>query len=207
MYEFQKRQIQKECTFCKKLVTDRASRFQRARMIFCGTDCLYKWQIVWKAKFPVLHDKKWCEQQYKEKSLKKIAESIGCGETVVYKWFKRHEIVLDRRQWISGSKHYFWKNGITELARAIRTSQKYKRWRSEVLAQNKLICKLCGSLEKLEVDHIKKFKFILIDNNIQSLLEASSCSELWDVSNGRILCQKCNKIDCNINRMSSPNLQ
>ncbi len=195
------------CTFCGRGITDVASRFKRAKRAFCSTHCLHEWEKVGKIKFPQLKNKEWCQEQYKTMSLRKISEYLGCGETTVYKYFKQHQIKLDRCQWISGSKHYFWKNGITELARAIRTSQKYKVWRSKVLALNDLQCAICKATANLEVDHIKKFKFILIDNKVKNLKDAYSCFELWDVKNGRILCSFCNKKDCNINRVSSPNLQ
>jgi hypothetical protein len=199
LYKYQSRQESRQCSFCNKLVTRRKGSFSNYKNIFCDRKCQHKWESIHKAKLIELRNKDWCVEKYKTHSLKKIAESLHCGESVVYKWFKKHLIPLDRSQWISGSKHYNWKNNATELTHAIRTSQNYTKWREAVLKSNPLKCSLCGSTEKLEVDHIKQFKFILIDNNIKNLEDARKCEELWDVENGRVLCHKHNALDCRLN--------
>jgi hypothetical protein len=200
---YQTKSILKKCDFCKKNIFRSAGNFRHTN-VFCDANCQHNWEKRKKVKYPNLRNKKWCIRQYKKKSLKKIAMSIGCGETVVYKFFKIHDIKLDRKQWLRGERSLWWKGGITTLCRAIRTSYDYTKWKKEVWNNSPKKCKICGRTENLEIDHIKKFKFILIDNNIKNLDDARKCEELWNVNNGRILCRSCNKIDCNLNRKSYP---
>ena len=200
---YQSRPIIKACAFCGLRIKRSLGNYGKHKHHFCDRKCQHEWEKVNKIKFPQLRNKDWCIEQYKTLSLIKIAKKLQCGETTVYKYFKIHGIKLDRSRWISGSKHYFWKNGITKLTRAIRTSQKYLIWRRSVFANNPRFCAICGETKNLEADHIKKFKFILIDNKIKSLQDALNCEELWDVRNGRILCSFCNKKDCCINRKTS----
>jgi len=200
--KFQSRQIKVICATCGKELYVRKSQAERTQYHYCSISCQRK-DVGRRAESvftPLLSDKNWCITQYEQLSLLKIAKSLGCGETLVYKWFKKHGIKLDRAKWIKGDKHYLWKNGITSLCRSIRTCQKNMVWKKRVRLANEAICCLCGSLENLEVDHIKKFKFILQDNYIKTLEDAQTCNELWDVSNGRIVCRKCNKVDCGLNR-------
>ncbi len=200
---FQQHRETHPCVECGKLITDRASRFKRAQRVFCNRVCAHKWEAYGKVLIPQLRNKDWCLDQYKTKSLRKIANVLNCGETTVYKYFKLHGIVLDKKQWLRAERSKWWKGGITQLQRAIRTCYQYKCWRKAVIAQSNNKCKICGSTNQLEVDHIKKFKFILLDNNIRTLNEARQCGELWKVTNGRVLCRECNKVDCNLNHIKS----
>lgn len=184
-------------------------------LIFCDTKCMHRYQSENKFRFPQLRDRGWCEKQYSTKSLKGISELLHCGETTVYKYFVLHKIPLDRKKWLSGvpkstehrdklskarmegklgrgSSNGNWRGGITRLAKSIRGLKEYKRWRMEVIQASDSTCVLCGMGNAKEVDHIKKFRYILSDNKITSLDEARSCKELWDVSNGRVLCRRCN---------------
>jgi len=187
----QQSRIIRQCDFCKKNIS-RVPNELKYKNIFCDKVCQHKWQRQHKMRFFQLRNKKWCMEKYKEKSLKQIAEEIGCGETIIYKYFKIHGIKLNREQWISGDKHYLWKNGITPFYKMIRNRRKYFHWRQEVLKNNLLQCISCGSIKNLEVDHIKKLKFILVDNTIKTIDDAMRCEELWDIKNGRILCRSCN---------------
>lgn len=199
-YIFWSRPVIKNCGFCGIELKRNASRMKRVVRAFCNRTCAHSWEKTGKMKFKQLRDKQWCLKAYKKQSLLKIAQQLSCGETTVYKWFKIHGIKLDRKQWLRGDKHYFWKGGITKFCRQIRTCSEYLQWKKSVLIRCPKICILCGSTEQLEVDHIKQLKFILLDNNIKTLDEARGCKELWDIKNGRILCRKCNMIGCNINR-------
>ncbi len=199
-YKFWTKKIIKPCDFCKKEISVSAFRLKDNKHHFCNRKCGHEWEKISKVKFPELRDKNWCMKTYKNKSLAKIAQQLGCGETTVFKWFKIHGIELDRKQWLRGEKHYLWQGGITKFCRQIRNCSEYKKWRRAVLLINPEICKMCGATDRLEVDHIKQLKFILIDNNIQNIEDARKCQELWEVKNGRILCRRCNLICANLNR-------
>jgi len=78
-----------------------------------------------------------------------------------------------------GDKHPQWKGGITPQNRKIRNSLEYSIWRRAVLERDDYKCIWCGSAEKLEADHIKRF---------------SLYPELrFAIDNGRTLCFKCHK--------------
>jgi 5-methylcytosine-specific restriction endonuclease McrA len=92
-----------------------------------------------------------------------------------------------------GEKHHNWRGGVTKLKRRIRNSYKYAEWRSEGFERDRYQCLKGGKNHgsKLHFDHIKPFAVILHENNIKTLQEAFQCAELWDVDNGRTLCEKC----------------
>jgi hypothetical protein len=89
------------------------------------------------------------------------------------------------------------------LCSRIRLSFKYLQWREEVLKRDNWTCQLCGiNQEKhnekylcdLNVHHKKTLYQIVNNNNISSLNESLFCVELWDISNGITVCNRCHKI-------------
>lgn len=79
-----------------------------------------------------------------------------------------------------GENNPFWRGGITEKNRAIRTSLEYKNWRRAVFKRDDWTCVLClVSGGELNADHIKPFAFF---------------PELrFTIDNGRTLCTPCHK--------------
>jgi hypothetical protein len=86
-----------------------------------------------------------------------------------------------------------WKGGITDLADSIRKSDKYKAWRLEVLKADGYKCIHCESKKKLQVDHIYQFVLLIEDGKITNTAEADSYGPLWNVRNGRTLCEICHR--------------
>lgn len=92
-----------------------------------------------------------------------------------------------------------WKGGISCLNYRIRASAEYKTWRAKVYYRDNYTCVLCLNNRKtkknirLNADHIKAFSILLKENNIQNTIEAITCKNLWDISNGRTLCFDCHK--------------
>lgn len=94
--------------------------------------------------------------------------------------------------WNRGENHHNWRGGITKLHWQIRNSLRYKNWRRAIQKRDNYTCQICKKRGgKLHADHKKKFAQILFENKITSLQKALDCKELWDLSNGRILCRKC----------------
>jgi len=78
-----------------------------------------------------------------------------------------------------GKRHGNWKGGLETFHHKIRTSPANYQWRKAVLNRDNHACVDCGSTERLEVDHIKRF---------------ADFPELrFDVSNGRTLCNPCHR--------------
>jgi len=91
-----------------------------------------------------------------------------------------------------GEKNPAWRGGRTELQKALRTSSKYREWRSKVFARDNYTCTECSTRGGyIEAHHKKPFITIIRENGIGSLEEANKCSELWDTSNGVTLCKDC----------------
>ena len=76
-----------------------------------------------------------------------------------------------------GANCYFWKGGVTPIHAKIRTSLEYRLWREAVFERDNHTCIWCGSVEKIEADHIKPFAYF---------------PELrFAIDNGRTLCHSC----------------
>lgn len=99
--------------------------------------------------------------------------------------------LIEHLLWVTEFGDYydtrFWSN-------KFRNMPEYQEWRLAVLDKEGGQCVRCGSSKKIEVDHIKQFKDILLENNIRETEEARECAELWDVENGRCLCASCHMV-------------
>jgi 5-methylcytosine-specific restriction endonuclease McrA len=84
-----------------------------------------------------------------------------------------------------------WKEGITSLNTQIRASKQYEQWRLAIFIRDNFTCQDCGEKVYLNAHHIKEFFKILEENNITTLEQALQCKELWDINNGRTLCEDC----------------
>ena len=102
----------------------------------------------------------------------------------------------------AGHLSKFWKGGITPLRRKIRTTFEYRLWRSDIFTRDNYTCILCGDHTckgkgqtiQLNADHFPKtFSEIIEQYQIKTLDEAIKCSELWNINNGRTLCEDCHK--------------
>lgn len=95
-----------------------------------------------------------------------------------------------------GKEHPRWKeNKAQSLKCQIRQTFEYRQWRSDVFQRDNYTCIFCGDNKghNLEVDHIIPFSDILQKNNIITLDQAISCEELWNINNGRTLCNPCHR--------------
>jgi len=93
-----------------------------------------------------------------------------------------------------GEKGSNWRGGLTLLKNIIRKCFEYRQWRSDVFTRDDFICRDCGIRSgRIIADHIKAFSLILEENKITTLEEAINCEELWNINNGRTLCQKCHE--------------
>ncbi len=77
-----------------------------------------------------------------------------------------------------------YRNRVAELP-------EYKEWHAIILKRDNYKCVLCESKERLEVDHKKRFLFIVNENNLKTVEDARNCKELWDTDNGRTVCHSC----------------
>lgn len=97
---------------------------------------------------------------------------------------------------LMGNKNPAWKGGITAIQLSIRKMPEYKEWRKKVFERDNYVCKSCGYSEGhiIEADHIVPLSWIVFNNKITNIQEASQCQELWDIENGETLCSRCHKL-------------
>ncbi|MDD2785918.1 MAG: hypothetical protein PHS79_03430 [Patescibacteria group bacterium] len=81
-------------------------------------------------------------------------------------------------------------NCYRQLRKEIEATPQYKHWRQGVLDKYGKKCILCGSGEKIEVDHrYQSFYAIIKRFGITNIVEAYECEALWDINNGAPLCR------------------
>ena len=99
------------------------------------------------------------------------------------------------RKGMTGENNPNWQGGDNEYKAVIRSLKQYKKWRKLVFIKDKNTCQICGetNINLLETHHIERFIDILYKNNIRNRKDAIDCEELWDTSNGMILCEECHK--------------
>lgn len=92
-----------------------------------------------------------------------------------------------------GEKHHAWKGGVRLLNIQIRNCFLYRQWRSDIFQRDGYTCVLCGKKGGwIEADHFPKpFCYVLEDNKVFSYEDAMVCEELWNINNGRTLCESC----------------
>jgi hypothetical protein len=101
-----------------------------------------------------------------------------------------------KKGYLAQEKHYNWKGGITSLYIRVRNRcWKYSQWRSDVFERDDYTCQECFQRGgKLNADHFpKSFSQIFEEYNIRTYKEALDCEELWNINNGRTLCEKCHR--------------
>lgn len=74
------------------------------------------------------------------------------------------------------------------------TMHEYKRWHAAVLQRDDYTCKKCGKRGGgMTVDHIVRYRDIVIACKIKTLDDARKCAALWDITNGQTLCWPCHR--------------
>jgi 5-methylcytosine-specific restriction endonuclease McrA len=97
-----------------------------------------------------------------------------------------------------GENNGNWRGGVRKIEKAVRVMSEYLKWRSDVFQKDNWTCKTCNANNVyVTAHHIKSFINIIRENNITNIIEARNCQELWDISNGVTLCEKCHSLTDN----------
>lgn len=99
----------------------------------------------------------------------------------------------------SGYNHPNWKGGVTPISLRLRNHTKYKKWVFDVFDRDLFTCQECGDNKggNLNAHHYKKLFCILVSDAIaknKNVGKFNACLKykpLWDISNGRTLCEDC----------------
>lgn len=104
---------------------------------------------------------------------------------------------------LRGKNAFNWQGGKTNIQGLIRKSKKYIQWRNAVYYKDNFICIFCktGSgwhkdIQRkitLNADHIIPLGILIRQEKIKTLQDAMGCNKLWDINNGRTLCEDCHK--------------
>lgn len=120
------------------------------------------------------------EFNFKLRTKKEFHEQIGFSE--------------EHKKNISCSRKNKLKNNTkTNITSLIRGMPEYKEWRFSCYKRDQFHCVFCNKKKYLNADHIKPISVIIRQNNITNTIEARDCKELWDINNGRTLCEECHK--------------
>lgn len=77
-----------------------------------------------------------------------------------------------------------------DLLRQIKNTGKIKDWKV-IVKERDGKCMDCGSTENLNAHHMIPIIKIIEDYKINNIYEALECDFLWDLNNGRTLCENC----------------
>jgi len=126
------------------------------------------------------------------------------GEFKDFKWpgpsAEYRECCRARFRKLTGNRNHMWKGGISKVKNQVRKMPEYKKWRNSIFERDNYTCLLCGGRSKkgchqdINADHHPiAFAKIIAENNIENIRNASVCTLLWDINNGRTLCLNCHK--------------
>lgn len=88
--------------------------------------------------------------------------------------------------------HPHWKGGISKIDKIIRRLPEYLNWRKNIFIRDNFTCVDCNKSDcYITAHHKKSFSSIIRENNIKNTDDARSCFELWDLNNGKTLCEDC----------------
>lgn len=92
-----------------------------------------------------------------------------------------------------GIKIRIFRMGV-RLEEQIRKLDNYIKWRKNVVTRDKQTCRECGKKARpIHAHHIRPFRMIILEEEIDTLEKAINCTELWDINNGLSLCYTCHK--------------
>lgn len=122
--------------------------------------------------------------KHKEESKLKIAAANKAF------WAARPELAMARGTKTRGPLNVRWKGGPKRLNLSVRQMAEYRRWADAVRFRDGF-CVDCRSQSNLEADHVIDFAELLVRYGIKNREDARQCQALWDIANGRTLCELC----------------
>ena len=181
MFEYLKRnQIEVICDMCNKNFLKNKEQVKKNEKNFCSNEC----RLNYYNKFHRVVTK--CDNCGKKISIKKSSFDNATTHFCDKKCFDEYR---------TSKKEVY-----EEIAHYLRSCDKYKKWRRDVLKKDNYKCCICNSKENLQVHHIEElYKICLKYNFIIDDIENSY--EFNDILNGITLCKKCHtKIHPQLNR-------
>ena len=124
------------------------------------------------------------EEVKKKMSLAQIGKKLSPATKLKMSLSRKgKKFSIEHRNKLSQSKlkekSHFWKGGVTEINKKIRSSIEYRLWREAVFKRDNWNCVWCGKKGRIEADHIKPFAYFP--------------EFRFAIDNGRTLCRECHK--------------
>ena len=184
--------INRVCEFCGKSFKVNLYTVKRGGGLFCSNSCRAKVRQKGsgnsKYKGKILIKCEICEKEFSVSPSKGHSRfcSIKCaGKFKVGRYIKE--------------KSGIWKGGSTSLSQFIRSSNRYQIWRQEIFLRDDFTCLYCGKRGgSIHAHHIKTVSILMeeIRKNLplfDSKEAALIYGPLWDISNGKTLCEPCHR--------------
>ncbi len=172
------------CDLCGVKYTLRTSPSKIAKRKYCSAECQRKCRITRILKPCDMCKKLFYVEPHRFKSgrgkfcSKRCYSKFGFSEETKSAMSKKRKGVPNPA--VAGEKSHFWKGGVTPKHRAIRTSLRYRLWRTSVFERDDFTCQICKARGvQLQADHIKPF--------------ATFPALRFDIDNGRTLCVSCHR--------------
>lgn len=146
-----------------------------------------KYSFKTKEKIRLLALKRWNLPETREKMFDGMKRALASPEY--------REKMSERQR---GEKNHWWRGGITMrnwgLRKVIQHMFEYGYWRGQVFLRDNWTCQECGKRGgRLQAHHIKEFQVIVDEFGVTNIEQAKMCVPLWDVNNGKTLCDECHK--------------
>lgn len=181
-----------KCLLCEKPLYRRPNELEKVRYVACltcrdqakrtvGLSDREKAGLA-KGRVKGTNHRKGCK--HKPESKRKASEANKAY------WAAHPEQAMARGAKVRGPLSPRWKGGPKRLNLSVRRMTEYRRWAGAVVARDGK-CVDCGSAHNIEADHVKGLAELLVEHRVTNRDEARQCSALWDVSNGRTLCEGC----------------
>lgn len=160
--------------------------------------CLRCGKIFDKGKY--VSNKSWLKVKFCSKNCVKnkiIKSCLNCNKQFYVKFYRSGIAKFCCKKCSSDNRI----NKNFKIDYAIRRRQVYVDWRKSIFERDNYTCVFCGIKNKnglgisvkLNADHIKPLKLIIMENNLDTIEKMMLCQELWDTRNGRTLCEKCHR--------------
>ncbi len=179
-----------KCCICENLLYRRPSDLKKVRLVCCR-GCRGK---AYK-KYPNKKALK-CLDLGREKGtnhlqgIPKSKDSNTKRSKSHKKWCKENpDKVKARGVKCRAEKHYNWKGGSSRLNISIRAMTENRKWMDAIKERDRE-CEVCETTKTLESHHIISLAVLINSHGIKNRDDARKCVKLWDLNNGRTLCQK-----------------
>ncbi len=125
----------------------------------------------------------------------------GCGRGHKPGYFRHSEESRAKMSahWMAkyGNNLPGWSREKVKVVKMVRSLTEYIEWRKRVFERDSFRCVCCGKDGYITAHHVKSASKIVAENCINSLESARNCAQLWDINNGKTLCEDCHKLTDN----------